>query len=63
MELLQSYIKPSNYIDGLVQDCGNSSALAIELPQSWAIILKFVDIFHWYVYKLQLDLHINSVQN
>ena len=24
-----------SYIDGLVQDCGNSSANALELPQSW----------------------------
>ena len=26
----------SSYIDGLVQDCGNSSAYALELPQSCA---------------------------
>ena len=24
----------NTYIDGLAQDCGNSSALALELPQS-----------------------------
>ena len=28
--------KPSHYSHGLAQDCGNSSALALELPQSWA---------------------------
>ena len=24
------------HVDGLAQDCSNSSALALELPQSWA---------------------------
>ena len=32
LQLTSDYI----YIDGLGQDCGNSSALAMELPQSCA---------------------------
>ena len=31
------------YLDGLAQDCGNLSALAMELPQSCA---KNIDIFN-----------------
>ena len=41
-----------HYIDDLGQKCGNSSANALELPQSWTklSILFFVDFQH------QLDL-------
>ena len=33
-ELKYAVPQPKTYIDGLVQDCSNSSALAMELPQS-----------------------------
>ena len=44
IELLQSYIKPSNYVDGLMQDCSNSIALAMELLQSWTKPSKYQQI-------------------
>ena len=30
------------HIDGLVQDCGDSIALAMELPQSWTKLLIYL---------------------
>ena len=39
------YRKQSEYIDGLVQDCGNSSALALELLQSCTKPSIYINVF------------------
>ena len=49
------------YIDGLVQDCGNSSATALELPQSWTkpsisyLIKGFIGLFQIQVTEGEVD--------
>ena len=58
--LYPSYIRYSkgkqrSHIDGLVQDCGNSSALAVKLPQSctkpsiwgWTFCQWFINLLLW----------------
>ena len=48
------------HIDGLVQDCGNSSASAMELPQSctkpYIYVYTYTDAYtHIYIYGLVQD--------
>ena len=42
-------------LDSLVQDCGNSSALALELPQSFTMPLLWPYTNMWYIIPLCFD--------